>query len=171
MLRKLNEMIFAVGLVSTMLAALLMAYWALGVTLRFLDPPEFLLPNGLTVQMPFDDLETTDIVDASGRSIRHRTEWICFDDLTVRLEGNGTLELNAVNGRITAERRGRMAEGHDLCGDGGYLHALIGPSLLMHRDWRFPCGHLNPDLDRFAQAQRFRDLCGQPAGTPALPAR
>lgn len=133
---------------------------------RYFRPPEFLLPNGLVVQMPFDDLHTADIIGASGRSVRRRVDWMCFDDRTVWLSGNsGTVSVDAVEGRIVAERHGRAADDSP-CKD-RYFRDNTGLSLFLD-DELFPCDRLNPDLDRFAQAQRFRDLCDRPEPRPPL---
>lgn len=168
-LRIVLELVAALAVLAAFLVLWAAFVIVVGGVLRYLDPPEFVLPNGLVLKMPFDDMRTTDIVDASGRSVRRSIEWVCFDDRTVWLSGDsGTVSFEAVEGRIVAERHGRAAD--DTSCDEGYFPGNIGLSLFFHDDWRFPCDHLNPDLDRFAQAQRFRDLC-RAIGTPAAPAR
>lgn len=168
--RKLNEMIFGLGLVWTVLALLVTAVMALAATLQFIRPSDFLLPNGLRLENPTLGLWRIDVIGDEGRVLKlPGNEWACFNDRTVRLSGpGGRFAVDAADGRVLAVRRPTNAD-EQLCGSAGYFTGLAGHDLFLGPRSSLPCVMLNPNLDRFARAQRFRDLCGG-AGASASPA-
>lgn len=167
-LRKLNEMVFGVGPVATVVGALFAVLWAVAAVLQWTSPDSFLLPNGLELRNPTFSLDRVDVFGSEGRILRlPQNDWACFDDRTLYLGGRGGgFAVDADGGRVLSVRRPADAD-RRLCGEAGYFDGSTGHNLFLGGSFGLPCEMLNRDLDRFAQAQRFRDICRFETPAPA----